>query len=77
MSKKRKVPFSEVAKLGYYKVSKGLCNGVRGFYYWVDTLTTVERTNLEKYNNTKILKGGCEYAPEIKKVAIFMGNKCF
>ena len=77
MSKKRKVPFSEVAKLGYYKFAKGVCNGVRGFYYWVDSLTNEDRTNLEKYNNTQILKSRCEFAPEIKKVVIFVGDKCF
>lgn len=74
---KRKIPFSEVANLGYYKFAKGVWKGVKGFFYWVDTLSNEDQTKVERYNNTEILKSKCEFAPEIKSSVIFVGDKCF
>ena len=77
MSKKIKIPFSEVASLDYHKFAKGVCNGVKGYFYFLDHITEINRQRVEKYSNTKILQSRCEFAPEIKKVVIFVGNKCF
>ena len=77
MAKKIKIPFSEVANLGYYKFAKGVCKGVKGFFYWYDEIKESDRTKVESYNNTLILNSRCEFAPEIKKVVLFVGNKCF
>ena len=76
--KKRKIPFSVIADLGYYKYTPAKEENIPGILYFMcDKLTEAQKTDILKYNNTKLFISVCQYAPEIKYNCIFVGNKCF
>ena len=46
-----------------------------GFLYTLsDDITLEEKKRLAGFNNVKMFISSCQYAPEIQKVAIFIGN---
>ena len=46
-----------------------------GFLYTLsDEITLSERERLAEFDNVKMFISSCQYAPEIKKSAIFIGN---
>lgn len=46
-----------------------------GFLYTLETnLTDEQKEKLIKYNNVQLFISQCQYAPEIKKSAIFIGE---
>jgi hypothetical protein len=46
-----------------------------GFLYTLfNEITLEERKRLAEFNNVKMFVSACQYAPEIKKSAIFIGN---
>lgn len=76
--RKRKIPFSVVADLGYYKFISAKVEKIPGILYFMcDKLTDAQKADILKYNNTKLFISACQYAPEIKSNCIFVGNKCF
>ena len=83
MSRKQKLHFEEFVKLvEYYAFSRGKFkfeNGmeVRGTVYRVDNISNEIKERLLTYDNVLIGSGHYKYAPEIKAVGIFVGDKCF
>ena len=46
-----------------------------GFLYTIsDDITLEERKRLASFSNVEMFVSSCQYAPEIKKSAIFIGN---
>ena len=76
--KKRKIPFSVVADLGYFRYRSAKVRNISGtLYYMCKKLTDAEKAQILSYNNTDLFISVCQYAPEIKYNCIFVGNKCF
>lgn len=74
--RKRKVPFSTLMEnmTGYYKDCRGTAKGVKGTYYFCEKCN---EEALSHFQNVAFLTTYKEYAPEIKSVAVFVGDKCF
>lgn len=74
--RKRKVPFEVLmdSMTGYYKDKRGTCRGVNGTYYFCEKYN---KEVLSKFKNVVFLITHKEYAPEIKSVAVFVGDRCF
>ena len=71
---KRKKKFKNIYLLDYYQFKRCTVDGVRGWCYWCDKINL---EMLETFDNIKIFSSRCEYAPEIKKAVVFVGDKCF
>ena len=76
-----KYHFSEfVREFRYYKFDRMFVirdDGKKcyGFLYTLESnLTGEQKEKLVKYNNVKLFVSQCQYAPEIKKSAIFIGE---
>lgn len=75
---KTRIPFLEVADLGYFNFQEGVCNHRRGCYYWLDEISAERKAELEgKYNNIVFLTSRAQYAPEIKHPVIFVADVPF
>ena len=72
--KQHKRKFKDIYLLNYYQFKRCAVEGVGGWCYWCDK---IDRAMLEKFDNIKIFSSRCEYAPEIKSVVVFVGDKCF
>ena len=73
----KKMSLYDVAKLGYYKFKKGKLNGVNGFFYWLENeLTKEQEKQIREFKNVEFFISRPEYAPEIKKRVLFVGDRC-
>lgn len=74
--RKRKVPFSTLMEnmTGYYKDCRGTAKGVKGTYYFCEKCN---EEALSKFQNVVFVMHFSQYCPEIKDVAVFVGDKCF
>ncbi|MBO7735277.1 MAG: hypothetical protein J6S67_22115 [Methanobrevibacter sp.] len=70
----RKKKFKDIYLLNYHQFKRCIVNGARGWCYWCDK---IDRATLETFDNIKIFSSRCEYAPELKSVVVFVGDKCF
>ena len=78
--KKRKMDIYDIIKLdsAYYKVDRfPEVDGVKGHLYYFDKMTQSDVEKIESFNNTRIMNGKREYAPEQKFKVLFVGQKCF
>lgn len=74
--KRRKLYKSEFySDFNYYDFKNVVINGLKGMMYALDKPNLEKLEKVEKeYENTKIIKTYCEYAPEIKKVWLFIAR---
>ena len=79
--RKRKIKFEDLVDLvsyyDFYRFAPKDTNGVKGMFYKTDKLNPEAKAKLESYNNVRVYNGHCEYAPEIRFYAVFVGDKCF
>ena len=72
---KKKISFSEIVKLDYYKFASGVCRHRRGWFYWFGGISDEKKAEyLSKYNNIAFPSSRCQYAPEIKSKVIFVAD---
>lgn len=78
--KKRKITAADLIDIKVYYHNSyrvKLNNGTRGTAYILDNdLTTEQREFLGKFSNVHIGYSRCQYAPEIKHVALVLFDKC-
>lgn len=75
---KGKIDFYDLVDLvEYYDYYRAKVNGISGYIYKADKISDEAKAKLESYSNVLLLKGNCEYAPEIKFNAVFVGDKAF
>lgn len=59
----------------YYDFKSVVIDGLKGVMYALDNPNIEKLLSVEReYENTKIIKTYCEYAPEIKKVWLFIAR---
>ena len=63
--------------LDFYDFGRMEYRGIRGYYYKLDKLRDNHFDILKQYQNVAILYCSPMYAPEIKKILVFVGDKCF
>ena len=63
--------------LDFYDFGRMEYRGIRGYYYKLDKLRDKHFDILKQYQNVAILYCSPMYAPEIKRILIFVGDKCF
>lgn len=61
----------------YWGFRRGVYKGTRGCFYKFDRLQYEELENLKSKNNIAIFNVQSEYAPEQKRVMIFLGDTRF
>lgn len=49
---------------------------VRGYLYKFDRLTDPEKEQILKYKNARLVITQCQYAPEIKRAAVILYERC-
>lgn len=83
MARKARLSFSELCNLvSYYdfyntSVTKEDGTRIKGTMYKIDRmLTDKEKTELLKFKNVRLFVSQCQYAPEIKRSCVFLGDKC-
>lgn len=83
MARKVRLSFSELCNLvSYYdfyntSVTKKDGTRIRGTMYKIDRmLTDKEKIELLKFKNVWLFVSQCQYAPEIKRSCVFLGDKC-
>lgn len=63
---------------GFYAESRAKFANTKGYLYKMDRLLTdQEKEKILSYKNTLIFTMAPEYAPEMKRSAVFLGDKCF
>ena len=80
---KKKLSFSEMCnRVSYYdyrdtKITKKDGVVVKGTLYKLDRmLTDDEKKELVEFGNVRLYVSQCQYAPEIKRSCVFLGDKC-
>ena len=75
---KTKIPFLEIADLGYFNFASGKMMHRKGWFYWFDSISESVKESLEqKYNNIVFLISRKKYAPEIKHSVMFVADVPF
>lgn len=59
---------------GHNRDCRGYAKGVKGTYYFCEKYN---KEVLSNFHNVAFMITYKEYAPEIKSVAVFVGDKCF
>ena len=77
--KKRKLHFWMFNDIGieFYACGRMNYHGVKGGFYKTQNLTEEQKEKILAFQNTEILRGCKEYAPEITFYVIFVADKCF
>lgn len=78
----KKITIAEIAMLtDYYEFCRYKLNVngevVRGYLYKCDRLPREDREKLESYPNVMVLGVRSQYAPELRRNAVFVGDKKF
>lgn len=76
---KRKFNFNDILTLStaYHAFNRVTVQNVKGWLYKFDKLTINEIEHIKSFKNTKVFNTQAQYTPEIKGVAVFVGDKCF
>ena len=76
---KKKIPNAVLfGAVDSYKTRRGFVSHagkkIRGWYYFCDR---TDRETLSQYANVRLFRSQAEYAPEIRRDVVFVGDKCF
>lgn len=76
---KKKIPDTVLfGAVDFYKTRRGFVTHdgkkIRGWYYFCDR---ADRETLSQYANVRLFRSQAEYAPEIRRDVVFVGDKCF
>lgn len=76
---KKKMSFGDLLAIGdYYAFSQACVDGVRGtIYKMCKPLSDEQKEEISRWKNTKLFIAQSQYAPELKRTAVFIGDKCF
>ncbi len=75
----KKRNFKNYSELDYYNFARGTYSGVKGWFYWLckPMGETEKKRFMERYTNVAFLTAQQRYAPELKSMVIFVGDKSF
>ena len=76
---KKKIPNTVLfGAVDFYKTRRGFVTHdgrkIQGCFYFCDR---ADKETLSQYSNVRFFKSYAEYAPEIRRDVVFVGDKCF